>query len=980
MRAPCTSGRRTRYHAPLAQIPDTQLLDAAFLPPAPGLEPAIALFAPTELSPGAWRRAEEALGVPDLARRLTLPLGDPENPRLAQTRALSVGEAIPFLIELAQTNVRPSVKAWVLAAHIARRIHEAAMLPRGNEKTDAILERIAGGMPPSSHSVLVEVQGEGDDPLAMLGPQAEGPLYGQISARASLDQFLDIAQHAYALGTAQQRTPARRGQSRALAGLSLRLELPKGRDGRWHARVRSDGDHDATKLRSVLDEAAAIWTPLQRVLVANIGEPLELTVDEASALIMAAPDLMATGAGVELPEELTLSMDRQVKTRIRFREGEGAGPAASSSAPRGRRPGTSSGPRFRLEELVAYDIDVALGGADVDADELRRIARQAGSLVQLGGEWIKLDDTSREQLERLARAVEATDSHMANSTALAAALGGEAVLPGGIRAEVERVDEATLARAVEFLRNPAVFEDIEAPEGFLGELRPYQQKGLTWLAGMASLPLGAVLADDMGLGKTVQVIALLQHVRKERADRDEDAGRVLVSCPTSLIGNWQRELERFAPELSVHVHHGPMREARASQLDGHDVVVTSYGLIARDREMLAGIDWSVLIFDEAQSVKNPDTEQARAVRMLRAPVRVALTGTPMENRLLELWSILDLVNPGLLGTASAFNKRFAAPIERAGDETAAANLRALSRPFMLRRVKHDPEIVPDLPDKQERTVACTLTPEQAALYQATADAALQEVRRRDGIGRRGAVLALLTRLKQICNHPMQALGHSAGEPGPDGEPYVISGRSGKLDRLEAMLTEVVAEGDRALVFTQYAQMGHLLAAHLPDVLGCDVLYLHGGVPRVKREELVARFQEENDGRPMVFVLSLKAGGLGLNLMNAAHVFHFDRWWNPAVEDQATDRTHRIGQTRGIQVHKLVCAGTLEERIAQIIDDKRALAGKIIDTQGASGEGWITELDDEALAELVALGKDALAEAEEGAAAVAGIDLAVIPPA
>jgi superfamily II DNA or RNA helicase len=954
----------------LATVPDTQLLDAAFLPPAPGLEPAIVLYAPTELSPGAWRRAEEALEIPDLARRLTLPMGDPETPRFTQTRALSVGEAIPFLINLAQADTRPSVKAWVLAAHIARRIHEAAMLPRGNEKTDQILERIAGGMPPSSHAVLVEIQGA-DDPLAMLGPQQDGPLFGRIDARVALEQFLDVAQHAYALGTAQQRTPVKRGQSRALAGLAIQLQIPRGRDGRWHARLRIDQELDQAKARQVVDEAGAIWTPLNRVVLTAWQEPLELSVDEASALIMAAPDLMATGAGVELPEELTLSMERQVKARIRFRDGDDA-PAAAT--PRRRTPGTSAGPRFRLEELVAYDIDVALGGQDVDAEEIRKIARQAGALVQLGGEWVQLDDTSREQLERLARAVEATDSHMANSAALSAALGGEAVLPGGIRAEVERVDEASLARAVEFLRNPAVFEDVEAPEGFTGELRPYQQKGLTWLAGMASLPLGAVLADDMGLGKTVQMIALLMHIRNERKAAGEETGRVLVSCPTSLIGNWQRELERFAPELKVHVHHGPMREARASQLDGHDVVVTSYGLVARDRQMLAGIDWSVLIFDEAQSVKNPDTEQARAVRLLRAPVRVALTGTPMENRLLELWSILDLVNPGLLGTASAFTKRFAAPIERAGDEQAAANLRALSRPFMLRRVKHDPEIVPDLPEKQERTVACTLTPEQAALYQATADAAMQEVRRRDGIGRRGAVLALLTRLKQICNHPMQAMGHGAGDSDAAGEPYVITGRSGKLDRMEAMLGEIVAEGDRALVFTQYAQMGHLLAAHLPDVLGCKVLYLHGGVPRTKREELVQEFQNDGD-EPMVFVLSLKAGGLGLNLMNAAHVFHFDRWWNPAVEDQATDRTHRIGQTRGIQVHKLVCAGTLEERIAQIIDDKRALAGKIIDTQGASGEGWITELDDDALAELVALGKDAIAEAEE--AAESGVEVPVL---
>jgi SNF2 family DNA or RNA helicase len=282
---------------------------------------------------------------------------------------------------------------------------------------------------------------------------------------------------------------------------------------------------------------------------------------------------------------------------------------------------------------------------------------------------------------------------------------------------------------------------------------------------------------------------------------------------------------------------------------------------------------------------------------------------------------------------------------------------------MLRRVKHDPEIVPDLPEKQERTIACTLTPEQAALYQATAETAMADVRNRDGIGRRGAVLALLTRLKQICNHPMQVLGHAAGDVDDAGDPRIIAGRSGKLDRLEAMLSEVVAEGDHALVFTQYAQMGHLLAAHLPDALDCEVLYLHGGVPRLKREELVARFQSESE-KPMVFVLSLKAGGLGLNLMNAAHVFHYDRWWNPAVEDQATDRTHRIGQTRGIQVHKLVCAGTLEERIAQIIDDKRTLAGRIIETSGATGEGWITELDDDALAALVTLGSEALADATE----------------
>ena len=971
----------------MATIPDTQLLDAAFLPPAPGLEPAIVLFAQREMTPGAWRRAEDSLGVPETARRLTLPIGSPEEPRVMQTRALGIAEAIPFLIDLAQVNVRPSVKAWVIAAHIARRIHEGAMLPRGNDKTDDILGRISGGMPPSSHAVLVELASEGDDPLAMMGPQADGPLWGAISASEALGQFLDISQHAYALGTAQQRTPAKRGQSRTLAGLGLRLELPRGRDGAWLVRVLPGAeDVDEDRIRTALREAAATWTPLQRVENMPIGEPFEVSVDEASALIMAVPDLRGTGALVELPEELTLGMERQVNARIRFRDSE-AQDAAESTGPGGagggRRPSTRGGvgaaaPRFRLEDLVAYDIEVALGDQDVDAEELRKIARQAGALVKMGGEWVALTDSSREQLERLARAVEARDAHMANGAALAAALGGEAVLPGGIKAEVARVDEAALGRAIKFLKEPGTFPEITPSDDFLGDLRPYQQRGLNWLSGMASLPLGAVLADDMGLGKTVQIIALLQHVRRERREAGVDPGRVLVTCPTSLIGNWQRELARFAPNLKVHIHHGPMREARASQLDGHDVIVTSYGLVARDRDMLADIEWTALIFDEAQAVKNPDTEQARAARALRAPVRVALTGTPMENRLLELWSILDLVNPGLLGTAAAFNRRFAAPIERTGDEEAAATLRSLTRPFMLRRVKHDPEIVPDLPEKQERTVACTLTPEQAALYQATADAAMAQVRQRDGIGRRGAVLALLTRLKQICNHPMQALGQGATDTDANGDRYVIENRSGKLDRLESMLQEIVAEGDRALVFTQYAQMGHLLSAYLPDVLGCEVLYLHGGVPRTKREDLVTKFQAEGD-EPMVFVLSLKAGGLGLNLMNASHVFHFDRWWNPAVEDQATDRTHRIGQTRGIQVHKLVCAGTLEERIAQIIDDKRALAGRIIETSGATGEGWITELDDDALAALVSLGSDAVTTpesdavtAQEAAALVEGI--------
>jgi len=423
---------------------------------------------------------------------------------------------------------------------------------------------------------------------------------------------------------------------------------------------------------------------------------------------------------------------------------------------------------------------------------------------------------------------------MANSHALAAALSGTAALPGGIVARVEQVDDGALRRALDHLKSPDTFPVITSTPGFTGILRAYQQQGLDWLAGMASLPLGACLADDMGLGKTVQVIALLSHMKANFArdnDDEVEAGievevadevgvggearrlagkprlgesvqpqfRALVTCPTSLIGNWERELERFCPTLKVYVHHGPQRTTRATSFDGYDVVVTSYGLIARDRDLMSARGWDITIFDEAQSVKNPDTEQARAVRALPSMYRVALTGTPMENRLLELWAILDLLNPGLLGRPAAFSRRFAVPIERGGDEAAAATLRRITRPFLLRRVKHDPLIVPDLPEKQEQTIACTLTPEQAAMYGAIADQAMTEVRRRDGIARRGAVLALLTRLKQVCNHPLQALGR--------GDDPEVEGRSGKLDRMESMLKDIVATGERSLVFTQYAQMG-----------------------------------------------------------------------------------------------------------------------------------------------------------------------------
>jgi SNF2 family DNA or RNA helicase len=393
----------------------------------------------------------------------------------------------------------------------------------------------------------------------------------------------------------------------------------------------------------------------------------------------------------------------------------------------------------------------------------------------------------------------------------------------------------------------------------------------------------------------------------------------------------------------VHVHHGSDRargEDFAAAVETADLVVTTYAVAARDVEALREVPWRRVVLDEAQAIKNAATRSAQAVRSLAARQRIAVTGTPVENRLADLWSILDTTNPGILGTAPAFTRRFAVPIERHGDEDAADRLRTLTRPFVLRRLKTDRSIIADLPEKLEMEVVCSLTREQAALYQAVVDDMLRKVEESEGIERRGLVLATMTKLKQVCNHPAQLLRDASALPG----------RSGKLERVEAIVEEVLASGERALLFTQFAEFGGMLRSQLTQRFGREVLFLHGGVPKKERDAMVARFQAADAGSPALFVLSLKAGGTGLTLTAANHVLHVDRWWNPAVEDQATDRAFRIGQRRNVQVRKLVCAGTVEERISAMIAEKRGLAARIVGT----GESWLTELSTEELRELVAL--------------------------
>jgi SNF2 family DNA or RNA helicase len=447
----------------------------------------------------------------------------------------------------------------------------------------------------------------------------------------------------------------------------------------------------------------------------------------------------------------------------------------------------------------------------------------------------------------------------------------------------------------------------------------------------------------MGLGKTVQMLALIER------DRGRTGGRpVLLVCPTSVIENWVREMQRFTPGVSAYVHHGTSRlrgREFARHARRHNVVITSYALLTRDAEAFASMRWHGVVLDEAQNIKNPDSKQARSARALQAGYRAALTGTPVENHVGDLWSIMEFCNPGLLGSQASFRRDFVIPIHGLHDVDAARRLQRLSGPFVLRRSKRDPAIVADLPDKNEANVYCTLTPEQGTLYAAVLRDLESGIDETQGIARRGAILALLSKLKQICNHPAQfAKDRSA-----------TAERSGKLTRLEEMLEEVLDVGDRALIFTQFAEMGKLLVRRLSERFGREVLFLHGGVPKDARDEMVRRFQEEHG--PSLFVLSLKAGGSGLNLTRANHVFHYDRWWNPAVENQATDRAFRIGQTKDVQVHKFVCAGTLEERIDDLIARKAAVADTIV----GSGEQWLTELSNNELRDLVALSPDAVEE-------------------
>jgi SNF2 family DNA or RNA helicase len=782
---------------------------------------------------------------------------------------------------------------------------------------------------------------------------ADGEMAGDAPALVQLAQQVRDWQRPISVATA---TPFR---------LCFRLEEPDDADTKGNGRSRRV-EKDAWRVSyllqaaddpSLLISAEDSWTPRGRTasiltrggfspreyLLSSLGQAAGICPHIEKSLKTATPGgymLDTTGAHEFLSEKAWLLEQAGFGVLLPAwwtRKGTKLRLTARANV---KSPKMQGGSGLSLEQIVRFNWEVALGDQTLSLQELQTLAKLKAPLVKVRGQWVQLNAEEIKTALEFWKKKAAGEAPVREIVQMALGAGNA---PGGITfAGVTAT--GWIGDLLAQLDGRIAFEENPQPDTFQGTLRPYQVRGYSWLNFLRRWGLGACLADDMGLGKTPQTLALIEHDWQTNGKRP-----VLLICPTSVVGNWQKEAARFTPDLSVMVHHGVTRTKGAAfkkEAARHAIVLSSFALLHRDLEILKDVAWAGVILDEAQNIKNPETKQAQAARTLPADYHIALTGTPVENNVGDLWSIMEFLNPGFLGTQTEFKRKFFIPIQATRDPEATEQLKRLTGPFILRRLKTDKAIITDLPEKMEMKVFCTLTKEQASLYAAVVGEANDALESAEGIQRKGLILGTLSKLKQVCNHPAQFLGDNSAIPG----------RSGKLARLTEMLEEALSTGDRALIFSQFAEMGGLIKRHLQEIFGREVLFLHGAVPKKQRDRMVERFQTESDG-PRVFVLSLKAGGTGLNLTAANHVFHFDRWWNPAVENQATDRAFRIGQTKNVQVHKFLCVGTLEEKIDEMITRKLEVAEKVV----GSGEGWLTELSNTELKELFALRQEAIGE-------------------
>ncbi|MFF6775058.1 DEAD/DEAH box helicase [Streptomyces sp. NPDC012637] len=956
---------------------------AVFLPAALPRDGRVAFWAPDGGSlPGGPPGADGGTGLPATAERGELTVvrrhGAGARGRTVPAVLLPVADALPHLVAARHhPEAHPATACWGAAAlHALHLVARGRLLPgltaddhdawrAGPLDADDIahLRAVAAAMPYEAHATPVP----GPGPLRLPEPEA--------LVRAFLDAVADTlprtpaAPHAagapFAAREASRLPHARAWAAEAAAGMdagvriSLRLDLSPfelfdasaGADAAGTGEVRQaaaallqvhsladptlvidaaalwagDGDeHFGPRARIdavlALRRAARVWPPLGRLLERGVPDVLSLAEDELYELLgPAAARLSDAGVAVHWPRDLARALTASAVVR------------PDRAAPGSATDGTAF---FDSTELLRFNWQLALDGDPLTAREMDALAEAHRPVVRLRDQWVVVDpDLVRKARKRELGLLEPVD-------ALAVALTGTADVDGET---VPAVPVGALAALRDrLLAGP---EDVPQPPGLDATLRDYQLRGLAWLDLMTSLGLGGCLADDMGLGKTVTLIAL--HLRRARS------APTLVVCPASLLGNWQREIERFAPGVPVRRFHGADRTLEG--LDG-GFVLTTYGTLRTSAPRLAEQEWGMVVADEAQHVKNPFSATAKALRTVPAPARVALTGTPVENNLSELWALLDWTTPGLLGPLKAFRSRHARAVENGEEienEEAVERLARLVRPFLLRRRKSDPGIVPELPPKTESDHPVALTREQASLYEAVVRETMAHIEGAEGMARRGLVMKLLTSLKQICDHPALFLKERPA-PGSAARATArgvrLAGRSGKLALLDELLDTILAEDGSVLVFTQYVSMARLLADHLAG-RGIATQLLHGGTPVAERERMVDRFQA---GEIPVFLLSLKAAGTGLNLTRAGHVVHYDRWWNPAVEEQATDRAYRIGQTQPVQVHRLIAEGTVEDRIAEMLRAKRALADAVLGT----GEAALTELTDRELADLVSLRRPA----------------------